>query len=509
MPDYSENNKRLVKNTLLLYLRMLLTVAISLYTSRVVLNALGVEDYGIYNLIGGAVALFSAASTTLNVAINRFITYELGKEDLEKLKRVFSTSLNIQLIVILILFLIAETFGVWYLNNKMVIPEERMFAANWCFQFSVISFSVSLINVPYNSSIVAHEKMSAFAYISIFESIGKLLIAWAIIVTLYDRLIIYSFLMMFFAIVIMFVYIIYCKRKFEECTYNFIFDKDLIKQMFGFVGWAFLGVSSWALQKYGFVILINLFFGPLVNAAYAIATQVETAVTSFANNFMMALNPQITKAYASDNWDYMYTLIYQGARFSCYIMLILTIPIYLNTHYILEIWLGQVPNHSELFVKLVLLLSLTNCMSGTLTTAQIATGKIKEYQLIVSPIGLINIPVGYIFYKFGAMPESIIVICLILSQLALSASLIMLRKMIKISIWKYVNKVYLNVIIVGFGAFIVPWIVSLNMQDSFIRIAIVTIMSLFSTSMSILYLGCGKDERKYIYKKVIRVLRTK
>ena len=502
MPDYSANNKRLVKNTLLLYIRMLFTMTISLYTSRIVLNALGVEDYGIYNLVGGVVALFSAASTTLNVAINRFITYELGKGDQEKLRRVFSTSLNIQIIVIFILFIIAETLGVWYLNNKMVIPEERIVAANWCLQFSVISFSVSLINVPYNSSIIAHEKMSAFACISILEAIGKLLIAWGIMITPYDRLITYSCLMTGFIVIIWSVYAGYCKRQFEECSYHFFLDIGLAKQMFGFVGWAFIGVSSWALQKYGFVILINLFFGPLVNAAYAIATQVETAVTGFANNFMMALNPQITKAYAANNKEYMYTLVFQGARFSSYIMLFLAMPVILNTHYILELWLKQVPEHTVLFVQLILLLSMLSCLSGTLNTTQIATGEIKYYQLVVSPINLVNVPVAYLFYYWGYMPETILVVCFIINHVALIASLLMLHRMVGINIWQYIREVYINVVIVSFLAFIVPLLLSSNLDRTFPSFVISTIISFCSTSLVVLYIGCKSYEREFLYTKL-------
>ena len=501
MSDYSANNKRLVKNTLLLYMRMLLTMAISLYTSRVVLNALGVEDYGIYNLVGGVVALFSAASTTLNVAINRFITYELGTGNKEKLNKIFCTSLNVQFVVIVFLFIIAETFGLWYLNNRMVIPSERLIATNWCFQLTIISFAISLLNVPYNSSIIAHEKMSAFAYISIIESIGKLFIAWTIMITSYDRLIVYSFLMMLFVIVIWSIYAIYCRCKFEECKYNLIFDNALIKEMIGFVGWAFIGVSSWALQKYGFVILINLFFGPMVNAAYAIASQVESAVTSFANNFMMALNPQITKAYAVNNKEYMFTLMYQGARFSSYIMLLLAMPVILNTHFILELWLKQVPEHTVLFVQLVLFLSMLSCISGTLNTAQIATGKIKRYQLVVSPINLLNVPMAYIVYYYGYIPESIVIVSLFVNHVALIASVIILHDMIGISIWQYFKKVYFNVVKVCLLAFVIPLLFSKYMENNFTGFLLVTIISICSSLLVVLFIGCRRKEREMLYVK--------
>lgn len=505
MSDYSANNKRLAKNTLILYGRMLVMMVITLYTSRVVLNALGVEDFGIYNLVGGVVSLFSAVSTTLNVAINRFITYELGTGDKEKLKKVFSTSINIQLLVIVLFILIAETLGLWYLNHKMVIPPERMTAANWCFQFSILTFAIGLISVPYNSAIIAHERMSAFAYIAIIEAIGKLMIAWGIMACSFDKLIVYSLYMALFAFIIRSIYAFYCKRHFEECTYQFIYEPILMKQMFGFVGWAFIGVSSWALKTYGFVILINLFFGPIVNAAYAIANQVQNAANSFSNNFMIALNPQITKAYASDNKNYMFKLIFQGARFSAYIMIIIAVPIILLAPYLLELWLIQVPEHTVLFVRLVVLMTFLSSIAGTLNTAQIATGKIKKYQLVVSPIDLLNIPITYILFRIGFAPETIIIVAIILGQITLAACLIMLRGMIGISIRRYMREVYFNVILVIIVSFIFPFYISSFMQESFPHFLLVTFVSLTCSSLAILYIGCKKEEREMIYSKAMTV----
>lgn len=503
MSDYSSNNKRLVKNTLMLYGRMLVMMVITLYTSRVVLNALGVEDYGIYNLVGGVVSIFSAVSSTLNVAINRFITYELGTGDIEKLKKVFSTSISIQLIVIAIFLLLAETLGLWYLNHKMVIAPERMIAANWCFQFSILTFSIGLVSVPYNSAIIAHERMSAFAYITIIESIGKLMIAWGIMVSSYDKLIVYSLFMALFAILIRAIYAYYCKHHFEECTYRFVYEPDLMKQMFSFVGWAFIGVSSWALQTYGSVIIINLFFGPLVNAAYAIATQVQNAISSFSNNFMMALNPQITKAYAADNKEYMIKLMFQGARFSAYIMLFLAMPVLLNTHYVLMIWLKQAPDHTVLFVQLSIIYAMLCCLSSTLNMAQIAYGKIRNYQLVVSPICLLTIPVTYILYNSGFKPETIVVVSIIISQVSLIASLIMLRRMIGISISQYLKKVYLNVICVLLISSALPFYLSTLLDESLKHFVLLTLISEICSFMTVLYVGCKEKERRLIYDKVI------
>ena len=311
MTDTSANNKRIAKNTLLLYFRMLFMMAVSLYTSRVVLNALGVEDFGIYNVVGGVVAMFSMLSGSLSAAITRFITYELGKGNQENLKKIFSSSVTIQIGLAILIIVVAEAIGVWFLNMKMNIPDVRITAANWVFQFSILTFAVNLISVPYNASIIAHERMSAFAYISILEAIGKLAIVFLIVISPMDKLIFYAILMCAVALIVRLAYGVYCKRHFEECTYHFIFDRDLLKHMFGFAGWNFIGATSAVLRDQGGNVVINLFCGPAANAARGIAFQVNNAISGFVTNFMTALNPQITKSYAAGDRKYMMTLIFQ------------------------------------------------------------------------------------------------------------------------------------------------------------------------------------------------------
>ena len=358
MSTSSENSKRIVKNTLLLYFRMLLTMVVGLYTSRVILRTLGVEDYGIYNVVGGVVAMFSVLSGSLSAAISRFITFELGRNDIEKLKRVFSSAVTIQIGLSLIIVLLAETVGLWFLNNKMVIPESRLVAANWVYQFSIFTFAINLISVPYNAAIIAHEKMSAFAYISILEVIGKLIVAFTIAIAPIDKLVYYGLLIMLIAVIIRMVYGHYCKRHFVECTYRFVIDKSLLQQMFGFAGWNFIGASSAVLRDQGGNVVINLFCGPTVNAAQGIAMQVSNAIQGFVSNFMTALKPQITKSYAVGDHSYMRSLIFQGARLSFYILLILSLPVIINAQYILSLWLGTIPEHTVTFVQLVLIFIL-------------------------------------------------------------------------------------------------------------------------------------------------------
>ena len=502
MPTSSEKNRRIAKNTLVLYLRMLFMMAVNLYTSRVVLNALGVEDFGIYNAVGGFVAMFSMLSGSLSAAITRFISYELGTSTQENLKKIFSSSVTIQIGLTVLIILLAEAVGVWFLNVKMNIPDARMTAANWVFQFSVLTFAINLLSVPYNASIIAHERMSAFAYISISEAIGKLAIAFLIVIAPMDRLIFYAILMCAVALIIRFTYGVYCKRHFEECTYHFILDKDLLKRMFGFAGWNFIGATSAVLRDQGGNMVINLFCGPAANAARGITSQVNHAICGFANNFMTALNPQITKSYASGDRDYMMTLIFQGARISFYMLLLLSLPVLTNTHYILGLWLKIVPDHTVLFVQLVLVFAMSESISNPLITAMLATGKIRNYQLVVGGLQMMNLPASYLLLRMGMFPEVVIVVAIVISQCCLAARIVMLRGMIVLSVLKYIKKVYINVLVVAAIASALPFLLSVKLEESFLNFILICFTALICTGMTVYYVGCNKTERQFILNKL-------
>lgn len=503
------NNKRIAKNTMLLYGRMLLLMAISLYTSRVILNALGVEDYGIYNIVGGVVAMFSMLSGSLSAAISRFITFELGKGNKENLAKVFSASVTIQLGICAIVMLLAETVGLWFLNSKMVIPENRLYAANWVYQLSLVTFVINLVSIPYNAAIIAHERMSAFAYISIFEAVNKLIVAYFIIISPIDKLIFYAIMIAMIAIIIRLIYGVYCKKRFEECTYHFIYDHELLKQMFGFAGWNFIGASSALLRDQGGNIVINLFCGPAVNAARGIAFQVNTAVHSFVTNFMTALNPQITKSYASGDYQYMMTLIFQGARLSYYILLLLSLPVIVNTHYILHIWLGQVPEHTVLFVQLVLIFGMCESISSPLITAMLATGKIRNYQLVVGGFQMLNLPVSYILLRFGAIPETVLIVAIVISQLCLVSRLYMLRGLIGLKARDFIKKVYANVIEVTILSVIVPFLLAIVLNNDFLNFIVLSIITVVSTLLVVFYVGCTMEERQFVVSKVKMIILKK
>lgn len=490
-----ENNKRIAKNTLLLYLRMLFMMLVSLYTSRVILNALGVEDFGIYNVVGGVVAMFSVISGSLSGSISRFITYELGRGDKSKLNKIFSASVTIQLLLSLIIVILIESVGVWFLNNEMTIPRDRLVAANWVLQFSIITFVINLISVPYNAVIIAHEKMSAFAYISILEASGKLLIAFLIIYSPIDKLVFYAILMCFVAVIVRLTYGYYCKKHFSECKYHYHFDKEILYKMFGFAGWNFIGAASGVLRNQGGNIVINLFCGPAVNAARGIANQVNAAVSGFVNNFMTALNPQITKSYAIGDYHYMMTLIYQGARLSFYMLLLLSLPILMNTHYILVLWLKLIPEHTVSFVQLTLIFAMSESISYPLITAMLATGDIRNYQLVVGGLQLFNLPVSYVLLKCGFIPETVLIVAIIISQLCLIARLIMLKNMINISLGIFVKKVYANIIVVTTLASIIPLYMSLYIKETFIGFLFLCVISFLCSSIVIYFVGCNKNER--------------
>ena len=508
MNSHTENTKRIAKNTLMLYVRMLFSMLVSLYTSRVVLNTLGVEDYGIYNVVGGLVAMFSLVSNSLSASVSRFLTFELGRGDMERLKETFSTSLLIHLFLALIVCLLAESVGVWFLNTQMTIPAERLYAANWVFQASVLSFMFGLSSVPYNASITSHERMSTFAYIGILDVVLRLLIVLFIAYTPFhfDKLIVYSLLLVAVSMSLQSIYLWYCRKNFEECRFRLHFNKACWKEMGTFAGWNFIGCTAGLLKDQGVNILLNLFMGPVVNAARGIAVSVNTAVTGFAGNFMAAVNPQITKSYAAEDREYMFSLVERGSRFSFYIMLILALPILFETEFILTLWLKQYPEHTVNFVRLVLILSLCDVLSNTLITLQNATGRIRNYQLAVGGMLLMNFPLSYVCLKAGFPPESTFVVAIWVSLCCLLRRLVFLRKMAGLSMRRFLKGVCLNVFSVTVIALVVPvFFVWLSAEDGWGRFLLVCFVCFICSVFSVYWIGCSKNERQFIVQKVYAV----
>lgn len=511
MTAQSENTRRIAKNTLLLYVRMLFSMLVSLYTSRVVLNALGVEDYGIYNVVGGFVAMFSLISSSLSSATSRFLTYELGRGDKERLKLVFSTSLGIHVILAAIIFVATETFGFWFLNTQIVIPASRLVAANWVFQTSILSFMLGLFCVPFNASIISHERMSAFAYIGIFDVLARLLIILFVAYAPweFDKLIVYALLLLTLSVVMQSVYLVYCCRHFEECCFRFIFDRVYWHELGTFAIWNFIGCSAGLLREQGVNLLLNRYCGgPIINAARGVALSVNSAVGAFAGNFMMALNPQITKSYAAEDYDYMFFIVERGSRFSFYILLILALPILFETDFVLMLWLKHYPAHSVNFVRLVLLLTMSDILSNTLMTLQNATGKIRNYQIVVGGMLLMNFPISWIFLKWGYAPEYVFYVALAVSFTCMMLRLWFLRRMVGLSIRRFFRNVYLNVWMVSIAAAILPYALLCKLPvDGWQRFLILSVACVVCSVLSIWQLGCTKGERHFLFAKTKEAIR--
>ncbi len=507
MSDKSINNKRIAKNTLMLYVRMLFLMAINLYTSRVVLEALGVEDYGLYNAVAGFIAMFSMVSASISGSISRFITFVLGQNDHLKLKRVFSTALIIQIAIAVLVVLLVELFGVWFLNTKMVIPEGRYFAANFVLQFALLTFILNLWSTPYNAALIAHERMSAFAFIGIFEGLATLLVALILRISACDNLILYAALMCLISFVIRLVYSIYCKRNFSECSFQWIFDKTLFKEMFGFAGWNFIGVMSGLLREQGLNLLFNIYFGPVVNAARGLASQVNTAVGKFTQNFLMAVQPQITKSYASGHFDDAHALVIRSSRLSFLLMMMFVIPIISETEFILSLWLKEVPAHTVAFVQIILLISLLESFSLPLIYLMLATGNIKKYQLVVGTIYLLNFPVAWLILHSGGRAEIAQLSVLVFSVLALILRSIMLKPMTGFPVKSYFINTIIRCLIIFVICAIPSYFVSMNVDTGFVRFLMSICLSEIIIVIISFALGLDSIERQYITNKILTIIK--
>lgn len=509
MSDNLSSNKRIAKNTLFLYWRTILIMIVSLFTSRVTLQALGVDNYGIANVVSGFVSMFSLISSALSISIMRFITYELGHGDIEKLKRIFSTAINIQLSIGLGIVILIETVGLWFLNNKMNIPADRMYAANWVLHSSALTFVISLLNVPYNALIVAHEKMSAFAYISILEVVLKLIVVYLLYVAPFDKLIVYTLLQTLVIILIRAIYGVYCTRHFPEAKYQRVRDKALIKEMFGFAGWSFFTSAAYLFNTHGVNLAINMFFGVAVNAARGVATQVQQALMGFVDNFTMAMNPQITKLYASGQKEEMEKLVIRGAKFSFFLSLIICLPVLVETDYILHLWLVEVPPHTIAFIRLTIVCTMIDKLGVTGYTACMATGNIKRYVLWITSVGCLVFPVTLLMYYMGAPVESTYVVFACVYIGVDTVRLWIMKGLLGFPVWKFVKDVVFTILLVTTVAAIIPILFVLIVPQSFVRLVFSVAISLIMASLAVYVLGLTTGERRTIKGKVIDMIDKK
>lgn len=507
MLERSAANKRIAVNTAFLYVRMLVLMFVNLYASRVVLKGLGVDDYGIYTVVGGFVALFALVSASLTGACSRFLNYEMGRGNPEKLKTVFSTAVMIQCVLILVVVTLAETVGLWYVNNVMVYDVARRTAVNWCFQFSVFTFCVNLMSVPFSAAVVAHERMKVFSYVSIYQGLAILAVAALLPLVGFDKLIFYAGMLCVIHSSVRFAYQVYCRRNFEECRINWVLDKPLLRKMLAYSLWHLIGNGATVLKTYGVDVVLNLFFGPSVNAAKGVANQVETHVNQFVGNFMMAMNPQITQSYANGNQDYMFNLVNRGARFSFFLMLVLSLPIIINAHEVLNLWLAEVPNYAVIFVQLALVVAIVSSLSRPLVTAQNATGNVRNYQLVVGGIVLLNLPLCLVALKLGADASAVVVIALIVELVALFARVYMIPFTIKeFNAFAFVRNVILRCVCVSAVSCIVPCIMAVCLEESILMFFLNVVACLISTSLTVFYLGCERSERTFLLTKASQMV---
>ena len=504
--ERTSNNRRIAKNTLLLYVRTFFVMIISIFASRIILQALGVEDYGVYNVVGGVVSMLSIISNSVTAAISRFITYEIGSENRERLFQVFATSKMVLLVLVGIVFILTELVGVWLLTTKMQIPDGRMTAAMWVLQCSIVSFCVNLLSIPYTACVIAHEHMNVFAYISVLDALLKLGICYLLIISPVDRLITYASLTMSIAILIRCLYNVYCHRHFEESRSSIRFYKPIYKEMFGFAGWSFFTSANHIFSNQGVNFLVNIYYGVVFNAARGVANQVQGAMTQFVSSFVAAINPQITKSYAAGEMENMKALVCRGARFSYYLTLIMVVPFFFEAESILNLWLTVVPEKAILFTRLSLLYILMDGAGYTSYTANLATGRIKKYSIVLSTITFFIFPLTWIAYHFGSTVETAYYLALIANLFYHIARMFLTQENVGISVKTFILEVYWPVLLTTMISIIPSVLICHLMPPSFLRLVLSIVVGVCITSCVALTFGMTKKERTIILEKAKKIM---
>ena len=506
--NISENSKRVARNTILLYFRMFVLMLVGLYTSRVILNALGQDDFGVYGAVGGVVAMFSILTGAIAGAVSRFLTFELGKSSQQRLEAVFSTVMAVQIAMAIIVLVIAEGVGIWFLNVKMNIPEGRMTAANWVLQCSILMFLVNMLSVPYNAAIIAHEKMQAFAYISIAEAFMALGVAIYTRYTTGDKLITYALLMLAVAVVVRILYGVYAKRHFTECHLQLsLLDRGIVKEVAAFSGWTFIGNGFFVLNTQGINILMNLFFGVHVNAARDVSVKLENTVSKFISNFMTALNPQITKSYAADNLSYMHELICKGAKYSFFLVYLFALPLILEAPKLLEIWLINVPEYAVIFVRISLLSLLFMSTGDAFLKAINATGKIAVYQKAVLFTAVWVFPLSYLAFKAGGSPQISYVILTAVNFVVLVERVLITCHLVQLPLRKVLSDVVVKTVLVAVCSTIIPLCICLMQAPSLLRTFEVLLSSVLSLAVFTYFLGTTPGEKDALHGIVHKLLK--
>lgn len=490
-----QNNKRIAKNTLFLYVRMLLVMAVSIYTSRVVLAALGVSDYGIYNVVGGIVAFLGFLNSSMANAVQRFLSFELGKGDEKAVNHIFCISLMSHIAISFFFLLILECFGPWFLQTQMSIPVDRLVVAHWVFQCSIVTMIFGFIQVPYNAIIIAKEEMDIYAYIGILEVILRLLIVFLLQISPFDKLQFYAILQMLVTVGILWFYMIYCRRKFVEAKFHIVRDRATFLSISRFAAWNLFGEFSWAMTGQGVNVILNIFCGTIVNAARGIAEQVNAAVMRFINSFQVALNPQVIKTYSSGHLQEMWKLLNRGCRFSFYLLLLLSMPLILEMDFVLNLWLVEVPEYATAFCQLVLVCSLVSIITNLFAQVVRATGKIRNYQVSTAIMQLMNFPLSYALLYWHFSPIYTMVVAIGVQAAIGIMRLFFVRRMLNYSIWSFMEEIFIPILKVAALSAILPIFVVLYCESGLLRFLTVCVLSALSVALCSYFLGMERGER--------------
>lgn len=499
------SRKRIVKNTMMLYIRQIFSVIVSLYTVRIVLKVLGAEDYGIYNVVAGVVTTFGFLSGAMAIASQRFLAFAIGQNDANTLHRSFSTMIIIFALISLIIIFLAETIGLWFVLHTLEIPKERIIAAQWIYQASVISFAITIMTIPYMAAIMAHEDMSVYAYISILEVFLKMVVVFFLQLLPFDKLATYGVLLMLMGAIITTIYRRYCINKYSECHFHFIWDRALFQEIISYSGWNLFGNIAWIGKNQGVSFILNIFCGPLINAAQGIATQVRTVCATFSQNFSSALRPPIIKCYASENYKEMQRLTFQGSKITFFLMLIIVLPLCFSLDYILTLWLGDVPDYTLAFTRLLLIEGLIDSISSPMASANQATGKIKTYQSIIGIIGLLNVPLAYYVLYIGYNPDIVFVVGIILQVFIILTRVIFLNRIWENVIRDCIIQVILPCTLVAIVSAVICRILPFT-ATSFGSLCWTTLIHVSVVGILIFSMGLTSQERKIIIgllKKII------
>lgn len=506
MPDNSVNNKRIAKNTIMLYIRQILILLVGLYTVRVVLKTLGMEDYGVYNVVAGAVSMFSFLTGAMAIGSQRFFSYYIGKGDVSGLKDLFKNTFTIYLLLSFIIVVLSETIGIWFINNKLVIPETRQVAANVIFQFSIISFVFSMLNAPFIACLLSHEDMTIYARVGIMEVFFKLAIALLLFVLPFDKLICYGLLLLVVSIITTSIYAQYCRKNYQECRIGLAWDKKMISEVASFSGWNLFGNVAWVVKNQGTSFMLNMFFGPTMNAAQNLATQIRGVIGSFADNFTNAVKPQIVKTYACNDYYEMNKLMYSSSKLAFILMIVIVIPVILNIEFILDIWLETVPDYASSFTKLMLLEATIEAMSAPSATANQATGKIKYYQMIIGILGIMNLPISYLFLKLGFDVVVVYIVSVILQSCIVINRMLFLERIERGSSKALLVKTYVPCFIAGLLSYVICSI----LWQSFDSVLLV-ILTLCYEAVIVLaicyFISLNKSERKFVVGIITKIIK--